>query len=465
MNNLKIGLFGLLLVFFGVAFSQTSDLGNWWSTPSSNVNINSSNSVSTGSNLPLNNIVANNPVSVSSSVGLLPQDDKNSNYIRDDVDSVISKMVSQYGLSPAQKSALDQVARSYQYILTTAPSNSTSAYQAGLREAASTNCASSRIPENLMDTTFAQIESATVNTSERKTVYNKYISSLQEGQIQNTPNSSQSCEDQYNSSNPVIPTNPIGPTNPPEGVIGLDMPCLILNRFMEKGASGAQVSSLQTFLVLTGDLVVWPTGYFGPNTVNAVKAFQNRYGIDSRYAWVGPSTRAKIADITCNGDPNAIAQARKGYTVTTAPVKKVITPAKPVTTPTKPVVIPTTTPVATTPVTPTDTTTILSSSSGTFDLTKNPVNSLYFTVKTNLSTETLYICMEKEAQSTCYVSTAYEQVNTKHGPTSYDSISNIDKWIFNIYYNSNFWGKTGGKIYVKKGVNGIPSTYNVFVKS
>ena len=80
MNNLKIGLFGLLLVFFGVAFSQTSDLGNWWSTPSSNVNINSSNSVSTGSNLPLNNIVANNPVSVSSSVGLLPQDDKNSNY-------------------------------------------------------------------------------------------------------------------------------------------------------------------------------------------------------------------------------------------------------------------------------------------------------------------------------------------------------------------------------------------------
>ncbi len=458
MSNFKIILAITGLTIFGVAFSQTATLGNWWSS-GSNQYYNPQQTAVTTSSANNTNII---PVTTSTSVGLTKEDDKNSNYIRDDVDYLLDRLSSQYALNPAQKSAMDQVARSYQYILTTTPKDSSAAYQVGVREAASTNCASSRLPDNIMDIVFAQIENATINTPERKIAYNNYINLLQESALHNTPVSSSACEDQYSNNTTIDNTNN---TNVSTGISNFNMPCLVLNRFMEKGASGQQVSELQSFLVLTGDLNVWPTGYFGVNTYNAVKNFQSRYGIDSRYAWVGPSTRSKIAELTCNADPNAIARAKNGYTltsssnhsssvgsVTTAPTTQVVIP-------------PTTSTVIQTTTNTNQGETILSSGSGVFDLTKNPVNSLYFTVRTNLQLENLYMCLEKSSDSNCYTSAAYSLVDTKHDPTSYDSIANNDRWMFSIYYNSNNWGKTGGKIYIKKGVNVIPSTYTVQVKS
>ncbi|KKU69945.1 MAG: hypothetical protein UX94_C0013G0018 [Parcubacteria group bacterium GW2011_GWA2_47_21] len=71
--------------------------------------------------------------------------------------------------------------------------------------------------------------------------------------------------------------------------------------------TGNEVSRLQKFLRAQGDFTYSEiTGFYGPATEEAVRRFQSRSGIVSGgnaettgYGIVGPSTRAKIAEISC----------------------------------------------------------------------------------------------------------------------------------------------------------------------
>ncbi len=63
-------------------------------------------------------------------------------------------------------------------------------------------------------------------------------------------------------------------------------------------STNGEVSTLQGFLQENGFLASDPTGYFGNLTLNAVKAFQNQYGLLS-YGYVGPVTRQAIQKATC----------------------------------------------------------------------------------------------------------------------------------------------------------------------
>ena len=73
---------------------------------------------------------------------------------------------------------------------------------------------------------------------------------------------------------------------------------LTFTRALDIGARGTDVSDLQTFLqargYLSGDSI---TGYFGPLTSAAVKAFQKENGIEA-IGTVGPKTRAQIASLS-----------------------------------------------------------------------------------------------------------------------------------------------------------------------
>ena len=66
------------------------------------------------------------------------------------------------------------------------------------------------------------------------------------------------------------------------------------------GSKGAQVSSLQAFLIAKGDLtaVSAPTGYFGALTQKALAAFQAANGIAPSVGYFGPKTRAFINSIS-----------------------------------------------------------------------------------------------------------------------------------------------------------------------
>jgi peptidoglycan hydrolase-like protein with peptidoglycan-binding domain len=63
--------------------------------------------------------------------------------------------------------------------------------------------------------------------------------------------------------------------------------------------TNGEVSDLQYFLQDQGFLRVDPNGLFGPSTLRAVQAFQKRYGFISS-GYVGPVTRTKIKEISCN---------------------------------------------------------------------------------------------------------------------------------------------------------------------
>ena len=84
--------------------------------------------------------------------------DSNSNGIRDDVDSVISQMTSRYSLTAPQVSALVQVARSQQYILTSNISTRAQAIEVSKRDTAATNCASSRLSDSMMENLYNGIQ-------------------------------------------------------------------------------------------------------------------------------------------------------------------------------------------------------------------------------------------------------------------------------------------------------------------
>ena len=107
---------------------------------------------------------------------------------------------------------------------------------------------------------------------------------------------------------------------------------------------------------------------------------------------------------------------------------------------------------------------ILSSQSGFFDLSRNTVNPLYFTVRADASRDDLYVCIQPSNSSKCSISSNYAVVTSKYDPLSYDSVPSNDRWIFNVYYNSSLWGVAGGKIYFKNGIANVPNIYSVNIK-
>jgi len=62
---------------------------------------------------------------------------------------------------------------------------------------------------------------------------------------------------------------------------------------LSQGSNGASVFALQNRLQREGFLTATPTGYFGPATFVALKAFQKSHGIDP-LGVVGPATRAEL---------------------------------------------------------------------------------------------------------------------------------------------------------------------------
>ncbi len=396
--------------------------------------------------------------------------DNNNNGIRDDVDNVIAGMTTSYSLNPPQVSAVNQVARSLQYILTINPQTRAQAVELAKRDAAATNCASSRLSGTLMDTVYSNLEGVTFNTPDRQSAYDLYTSLL--GEDDNvTPTVVSACEDSYSNTSTSPGNNNSGSQGTggysygsaiPSGLApdnAINYPCTVMTQFMEYGSRASQVLTLQKFLSDTGYMEMWPTGYFGRNTEAAVRLWQARHNVDVR-GYVGPNTRASIAAITCRGDQSAIERARRGVVVTYSSTKKVTTVATQSQTTT---IIPTTNvnqnntaPVVTTPVS----TAKLSSNSGVFYRLRNPVNNLYFTYKTDMSAPTT-ICLERSGESNCSNPDNFVALQSQYKPGVYDAIPNGDRWILNFYFNQNSW-INGGKVYLKS-TSAIPDIYTITV--
>jgi|GEM_PF-2946912 len=82
--------------------------------------------------------------------------------------------------------------------------------------------------------------------------------------------------------------------------------CTVIYRTISLGASGSDVSALQSFLASQGLLSASPTGYFGALTKTALQRFQAKNNIvSSGEAWstgygaTGPRTRALIQSLSC----------------------------------------------------------------------------------------------------------------------------------------------------------------------
>lgn len=75
---------------------------------------------------------------------------------------------------------------------------------------------------------------------------------------------------------------------------GVATPGVVISKNISVGAKGKDVTQLQQYLVAVGFLKTNATGYFGPSTLKAVKAFQLKNGIKAT-GFVGPQTRSFIA--------------------------------------------------------------------------------------------------------------------------------------------------------------------------
>jgi len=393
--------------------------------------------------------ISNFSLAQSVSSTLVVPNDINKNNVRDDVDQELTSIANKYTLTQPQFNSLLQIARSYQYILSIRPNTPQVADQINKADLAAINCATTRLPSGILDEVVGRIESKSLNTQEYRVVYDTYISLLSDsGSITNTPIAG--CEDEYTSTN----TGNTGVNN----VISqnINMPCLVLTNFMEKNSTVAEVAKLQTFLTLYGYMSVWPTGFFGLNTESAVKTFQANNGIDVR-GWAGPATRSKIAEITCKGDINAMATARRGVVVVAA--KKVVSTTVKTTTPvatsntvvipetninTAPVVVATNTQQVNTIVT----TPKLSTNSGTFYMSRSPVNSIYFSYQNTPSISPTYICTERAGESNCAQGQNFREVSAIYDPTNFDMIPSGSKWLFTFYAQSNV-----SKAYFKSSIN------------
>ncbi len=90
--------------------------------------------------------------------------------------------------------------------------------------------------------------------------------------------------------------------------------CITLAKNLSKGVENSEVLKLQQFLQNKGYLTNTPTGYFGAGTLKAVKKFQLANEIP-QVGLVGPSTRAKIKEISCgNSNVNTYSTTNYGTT-------------------------------------------------------------------------------------------------------------------------------------------------------
>lgn len=397
-----------------------------------------------------------------------------------DLQGVLDQLTSTYNFNSAQVNAIRQVAFSYQNILNTRPSNQAQYLEISRKDVAALNCASSRIPANILDVVYSKIENAVFNTPQKKAVYDNYSNAMTESNTV-VPVVVDACEDQYTNNNSQIVNGGqvTGATYPtiPNGIVPdnkINYPCTVLTSFLEYGSKLPQVLTLQRFLSDVGYLEMWPTGYYGRNTEAAVRLWQSRHNVDIR-GYVGPNTRASIARVTCKGDATSIDRATRGV-VAVAP-KKTTTPAvkklttvpvkKPVAQPTvviKPTNVNTpvedNTQIVTPPVYENNTSSgNLSVNSSTFYTKRSPINTIYFTYKANVSRDVTYICFEKSEDNSCSSSNSFSELKAQYQPGNYDAIPNGDKWIINLYFNSSKWAN-GGKIYLR---NNLSSVSDIFV--
>ncbi len=400
------------------------------------------------------------------------------------VQNTINFLKSKYNLNQSQVSSLTQIARSYQYVLYNQPNTKEKSNMASIRDVAATNCAESRLPENMLDDVVSQIEIASLDTQGKKNVYQNYISFIDDNS--NYQNTIQSCEDEYSSGNTINisdTNNNQGYTSNYPGIVSdqnIKSKCLVLTNFMEYKSKSIQVSMLQNFLMENGYLEMYPTGFYGRNTEAAIKEWQKRHSID-QFGWTGPSTRGSIANVTCK-DQASVNRAVKGEVYKAPTVKKAVVVKKTVTKVSdkggyvevaKPVIS-----IATSTTVITSTTTVIeevispvviqtlnnmSSRGGTFYTKRSPVNTLYFSYKANVSRDEVYTCLEKVGQTSCSDNNNYTQLKERYEPGNIDSIANGDRWIFNLYYNANLWSGVGGKIYIKNGISSISEVYTVRV--
>lgn len=102
---------------------------------------------------------------------------------------------------------------------------------------------------------------------------------------------------------PITPATP----NPALPALTAAAPQASFNRSLSVGSTGDDVRNLQTRLLGEGFFRGEATGYFGPITAAAVKAYQAKYGID-QLGIVGPATRAQLNKlVTANAESNAAA--------------------------------------------------------------------------------------------------------------------------------------------------------------
>lgn len=385
--------------------------------------------------------------------------------IPQNVVNTINTLQAKYTFNQAQISSLNQIARSYQYIFKNPPTNKSYAYSLSVRDVASTNCASSRILGSALDDSVYQIENASIDSAEKRGVYDLYTNFLDE----NTPNPAvlDSCEDGLSANastgntstqnNFVINLNGVIPDSE---ILG---GCLILTRFMEFGSRDSQVLPLQNFLMQNGYLEMYPTGFFGRNTEFAIKEWQKRHDVDVR-GWAGPNTRGTIAGVSCKSQ-EAFDKAFKG--VSAVVTKKVlaktpITQNKTV----KTVVIATTTEEKSYVaqfINNVQNFNNLSSTSGTFYLQRDPVNTLYFTYKANANLDDVFMCYEKISNGKCQNVENFDKLKARHEPGSIEVINNNTKWIIVISKNDATYGTDGGKFYLRNGIGNISEVYTVKV--
>ena len=365
------------------------------------------------------------------------ENDVNKNGIRDDVDIEVDSLIKGYSMTQPQINSVVQVARSYQYILSIKPNTKALALEVNKRDVAATNCAGDRLSPGMLDIVVARLESATLHTQQNRSIYDSYISLLDDENSSDTR--VYGCEDQYTNqyTTGIQSSTPISNSR--------SMPCLVLTNFMEKYSKVSQVIQLQSFLSLHGYMQVWPTGYFGPITEAAVKNFQSANGIDVR-GWAGPATRGKIAEITCNGDIASINKAKKGVIV--AYKAPVITPKKTTVAPVVGVEIPTTIVSNNTESNTIVTNKKLSANIGTFFMGRSPINSVYFSFLNSPYTETTYICTEQSGESRCGTAQNFKELSAIYDPSNYDAIPSGNKWLFTIYNSSKIT-----KIYLKSYIN------------
>lgn len=92
---------------------------------------------------------------------------------------------------------------------------------------------------------------------------------------------------------PVVVTAAVSTSQSSSGSAGSNAGGYVFTTFMSQGDRGAAITALQQELNRLGYLSASPTGYFGPETAAAVKAFQRANGI-SAVGYVGPSTRSAL---------------------------------------------------------------------------------------------------------------------------------------------------------------------------